>query len=292
MKRLFTAVLLTIMLLGGKSVTAADLRLVIIDVGMGQSVLLVEDGHGLLIDTGLAASAPHVLARMEEHGVRELDYLILSHLHPDHAAGYPAIREAWPETPVLDNCHLPAEIESSNRDLILKIGDALAQDPLRSCLSAGDRLQWQGHELQVLWPGTPQGKDLNHNSLVLLFSSREGAQVLIMGDVDKEVEKGLATALPPSLVKKTAAVYVAAHHAAEDSTEPRFLRRIRPHFSVVSVGRDNIYGYPADESLATLEEYSGTVLRTDRDGEVCFVLKGNDSIYCGGKGRGKQSVQP
>ena len=57
---------------------ASDLQVIVLDVGMGQSVLLVEDGHGFLVDTGHARYSPHVLSRMKYYGVDSLDYLILS----------------------------------------------------------------------------------------------------------------------------------------------------------------------------------------------------------------------
>jgi competence protein ComEC len=262
-------------------VAAADLLLVVIDVGMGQSVLLVDDDHGMLIDTGLARYIPLVLERMRFHGVRELDYLVLTHLHPDHAAGYFGLRKVWSNTPVFDNCHDLEGIESSARELILKIDAALKQDPLRSCLLAGDSLKWRGHLLQVLWPEATEGKDLNNNSLVLLFSSSKGGHLLIMGDAGKEVEKKMAAAMPSSLAGKDISCFVAGHHAAEDSTDSGFLGRIRPQFSVVSVGRENMYGYPSDRSMAILERYSETVLRTDKDGEICFELRGEQCVLCG-----------
>lgn len=253
-----------------------DLLLVVIDVGMGQSILLVDDGHGVLIDTGLARYVPHVLERMRFHGVRELDYLILTHLHPDHAAGYFGLRKVWSKTQVFDNCHDLEQIESSFKEFILKIDTALGQDPLRRCLLAGDSLPWRGHIMRVLWPETTEGKDLNNNSLVLFFSSSKGSHLLIMGDVGKGVEKKMAGAMPPVLAGKDISCFVAGHHAAEDSTDSSFLSLIKPQLSIVPVGTENVYGYPSDKSMAILERYSETVLRTDRDGEVCFQLSGSE----------------
>ena len=85
----------------------ADLQVVVLDVGMDQSILLAEEGQGLLVDTGLAEYGPHVLSRIKDHGVETLDYLILSHLQPDHAGGYFQIRAAWPDTPVFTTCTIP-----------------------------------------------------------------------------------------------------------------------------------------------------------------------------------------
>jgi len=95
---------------------ASDLQVIVLDVGMGQSVLLVEDGHGFLVDTGLARYSPHVLSRMKYYGVDSLDYLILSHLHPEYAGGYFQLRAAWPDIPVFDSCSVPQELHPSEQD--------------------------------------------------------------------------------------------------------------------------------------------------------------------------------
>jgi len=242
---------------------ATELRLVVLDVGMGQSVLLVEDGHGLLIDSGLETYAPHVLARVEFYGVNTLDYMVFSHLHADHAAGYFQIRAAWPDAAVFDNCYVPKELHHSEEESFKKIHAALAKDPLRGCLAAGDTVHWRGHSLQVLWPMSFQQRNMNYNSLVLLFTTKEGRSVLIMGDVDKSVEQKLQKILQKALPKGLD-LYVAAHHAAADSCDSGFLSILRPRVSMVSVGTDNPFGYPSKTSIAVLERYSEEVMRTDK----------------------------
>ncbi len=258
----------------------ADLKVVVLDVGMGQSVLLVQDGHGLLIDTGLAEYAPYVLSRMNFYGVRTLDYLVLSHLHPDHAGGYWQIRGAWPDTPVFDNCHVPGKLHPDEEGFFLEINTALSQDPLRGCLSAEDIVSWQGHELQVLWPVVAQGLNVNRNSLVLLLEIGNRGKLLIMGDVNKTVENQLKSSLQSFLYPSGVSLYVAAHHAAVDSTDPEFLSVLQPQVSIVSVGRNNPFGYPSGKSMTTLEKYSAIVLRTDRDGEICFTLDSTSAVPC------------
>lgn len=280
LRKLFFLCLLLTTLFSSKEGHATDLRMVVLDVGMGQSILLVQDGHGLLVDTGLAEYAPHVLARMKFYGVETLDYLVLSHLHGDHAAGYAQIREAWPETAVFDNCHVPEELDPSELETFQEIHAALGKDPMRDCLSAGDILSWQGHQLQVLWPVLRQQGNLNHTSLVLLLSTKQGGKALIMGDVDKSVERRLGASLQTSLQKRGVDLYIAAHHGAVDSCDPGFLSILRPQASVVSVGKDNPLGYPSETSLAVLESNSQVVQRTDEDGEICYVLKPERVVPC------------
>lgn len=269
----------SIVCMGGECV--AQLHVVVLDVGMGQSIFLEEGGHGILIDTGVAAQAPHVLRRMKAAGLQSLDYLLLTHLHPDHAAGFPQIRRAWQQAMVKGNCHSPESVLSSEQDTAVALNNLLQEDERYGCLTAGDTIPWRGHTIRVLWPDTLAGKtNLNAASLVLLLISKDGRTLLVMGDVDRSVEPLVAKTLAPLLQDRHIDIFVAGHHAATDSCSRDLLQQLSPLYSVVSVGADNPYGYPDAQSMAILKKYSQTVLRTDENGEICFVMAGGGIVAC------------
>ncbi len=279
LRPLFFICFLVSMLFSHGASYALGLRIVMLDVGMGQSVLLVEDNHGLLVDTGLAEYTPHILERMKFYGVEKLDYLLLSHLHADHAAGYFKIREVWPKTAVFDSCALPEGLHPSEENSYVKLRGVLEKDFLHECLSAGDTISWQGHKLHVLWPMGLQQENLNQSSLVLLLLTQENQSVLIMGDVDKNVEKRLIDPLQKFL-SHGVDIFVAGHHAASNSCDSEFLDILNPRVSLISVGRDNVLGYPAENSVSVLEKHSDKVQRTDEDGEICYVLTSERVVPC------------
>ena len=74
-----------------------------IDSGFGRPQLaaihlVVEDGHAALIDTGTNASLPIVLAALKDKGLspEQVDYVILTHIHLDHAGGAGTLMRALP----------------------------------------------------------------------------------------------------------------------------------------------------------------------------------------------------
>jgi len=246
---------------------SAEQRLVIFDVGEGLAVMLQNTQDAILIDTGHAGRAAGLLARMRQRHVRQLDRLILTHLHPDHASGYFRIREAFPETPVFYNAQpLPRDIAP---DMVRWVNDALAADPHSKRLAAGDQIRWHDCVIDVLWPSEFRGSDLNRHSLVLsIHYGKTG--VLVMGDANAEVEDAL---LDRNTIR-SADILIAGHHGSAHTSTAAFLTVVRASHAVVSVDHDNIRGYPDATTLARLNKYSGEVLRTDINGEICFKLSG------------------
>ncbi len=74
-----------------------------IDSGFGRPLLdaihlIVEGDRAALVDTGTNASLPLVLATLADQGLapEQVDYVILTHVHLDHAGGAGALMRALP----------------------------------------------------------------------------------------------------------------------------------------------------------------------------------------------------
>jgi len=64
----------------------------------GYLVRCDETGRAIVVDPGASASA--MVAELEAHGSRP-DAIVLTHAHLDHVEGIPAVRDAWPDVPIL-----------------------------------------------------------------------------------------------------------------------------------------------------------------------------------------------
>ena len=61
------------------------------------------DGFTLLVDPGPLSTIPHLVSELRRHGVQRLDYILLTHIHIDHAGGAGALLAEFPQARVI--CH-------------------------------------------------------------------------------------------------------------------------------------------------------------------------------------------
>ena len=76
--------------------TVANPTATFLDVGQGDSILLRSGAKNVLVDGGGRSEDPHfgeqtLLPLLVDRGVRRVDIVILSHAHPDHCGGLPAV---------------------------------------------------------------------------------------------------------------------------------------------------------------------------------------------------------
>jgi glyoxylase-like metal-dependent hydrolase (beta-lactamase superfamily II) len=100
-------------------------------------------GVTLLIDPGPASTIPHLVERLDELGIGTIDYILLTHIHLDHAGGTGQLLRRFPGAKV--NCHpkgiphmvAPQKLWEESRKVLGKIAEAygeMAPVP-ESCIS-------------------------------------------------------------------------------------------------------------------------------------------------------------
>jgi len=71
-------------------------------------------------------------------------------------------------------------------------------------------------------------------------------------------------------------VYKVSHHGSDTSSSAAFLAVVDPQLAVISVGADNTFGHPGQETMARLTDTVGLdkIYRTDKNGTVEFITNG------------------
>ena len=111
--------------------------------------------------------------------------------------------------------------------------------------------------------GINSSSDPNNSSIVLRIDYGK-TSFLFTGDAEREAEQVILN----SGTNLSATVLKVGHHGSDTSTTYPFLREIMPQYAVISVGTDNSYGHPTEDTLSRLRDADVTVFRTDLQGDV------------------------
>ncbi|WPN48467.1 DNA internalization-related competence protein ComEC/Rec2 [Pseudomonas sp. P8_241] len=196
-----------------------------LDVGQGLAILVRTRHHTLLFDAGprfgeLDQGERVVLPALRKLGVEDLDLMLISHAHADHAGGAQSVAKGLPVKQVISGepSDLPAQLRAGRCE-------------------SGRRWTWDSVDFQ-LWHW-PLASDSNQNSCVLLIEAN-GERLLLSGDIDVFAERALLDspmAVPIDWLQ-------APHHGSRSSSSKALLNVLQPKGALISRGQGNSFGHP------------------------------------------------
>ena len=264
-----------------------DLRVTLIDVGQGESILVEFPGRRtMLVDGGGLAGSPFDVGErvvspvLWRKGIRTIDHLVLTHPHPDHAGGLVAVARNFRVGTFWEGP--PAEDGGAGAALRRALGPGTAR---RRC-GRGTRFEEGAVTVACLHPpldGPPGAVAAGNESSLVLRIALGGTAFLLMGDAGAATER----ALLDSGAELGAAVLKAGHHGSAGSTCPELLEAVRPRLVLASAGEGNTYGFPSPGFLERCREAGAEVLRTDLDGAVEVRADGRALRVRTAAGRGR-----
>jgi competence protein ComEC len=234
-------------------------------------IILIDTGGELEHGTSTVSSAERagariVLGYLRRTGIGRIDLMILTHPHGDHVGGAAPIIDAMPVGMIFDSGQ--AYSGRAYRDAMMAAGSHHVPVVL-----ARRGMQWtsgDGVTLQVLAPSMPfladTGDDVNENSIVVMLRA-DGFRELSMGDAGEASEARLLAA---GIDLHADAVKV-GHHGSRYASTTRFVAAVHPQIAVISVGRHNTFGHPAEATIEAWHDIGAEILRTDQCGAISLV---------------------
>ncbi|HET9958720.1 MAG TPA: DNA internalization-related competence protein ComEC/Rec2 [Polyangiaceae bacterium] len=249
---------------------SGKLRFTALSVGQGDASLLdLPDGKLMLIDGGGAASGGAdpgtrvVLPTLAARRRSRIDFVVLSHPHPDHAAGLAAVLANVEVGELWDTAQGRAESAGPSYAAVLRLARE-RRIPIREPKDLCGRPQAFGAlRVRVLapCPSFTPGRSANDNSFVLRLEFGSHA-LMFMGDAEHAAEMDLMQSGAPL----QADVLKIGHHGSRTSSTAAFLERVHPRVATISCGARNRFGHPAPEVLERLSALATYTVRTDWDG--------------------------
>jgi competence protein ComEC len=237
------------------------LQIYFVDVEGGQATLFVTPkGKSLLIDTGWPDSndrdADRIMAAAKLAGIHQLDFVLLTHYHMDHAGGITQLASQIPIRTVIDHGENREAENAATEEVWEDYQRLLAKEKVKRIVAKpGARLPLAGIGTEVISsdgslikkPLSEGGEDntacksskqypLDHTenarSLgVLLTFGR--LRILDLGDLTSDKEVPLVC--PENKLGKID-IYIVSHHGSITSNSPVFLNAIAPRVAIMDNG--------------------------------------------------------
>ncbi|MFQ6081867.1 MAG: DNA internalization-related competence protein ComEC/Rec2 [Candidatus Aminicenantia bacterium] len=244
-----------------------NLKLTFIDVGQGESILvefpgkkkMLVDGGGTYddrYDIGEKVVSPFLWSK----GIKKIDYLVLTHAHPDHINGLRAIAknfkigQIWESVSPLQDKYYQQFLQTLPRGKKLKK------------MSRGNKIKEGEILIEVLHPEETYPLPLfahNDHSLVLRISYYQ-VSFLLTGDIGVKAEKEILENVDDIATN----ILKSPHHGSKTSSSDEFLKRVNPEIVVISVALHNRFKFPDEEVISRYLNQGIKIFRTDLDGAI------------------------
>lgn len=245
-------------------VRAQKLEVIFLDVGQGDAILIQKGSNQILIDGGASAQK-----ELEELGKyipfwdRTIEVIIATHPDQDHIAGLLGVMKNYKVEIEIDNA---AKGDSQLYQSYLQMIEDKKIDRLQG--RRGMNLKLDDANLTILYPGNDLAnnpKDTNADSIVAKLVYGENS-ILFTGDFPTEEDAKIFV----SGVDLRADILKVAHHGSKYASSDEFLDKVKPREAIISVGKENRYGHPAQEVVDKLKVRGIVVRRTDETGDIVY----------------------
>ncbi|MDR0978796.1 MAG: MBL fold metallo-hydrolase [Lachnospiraceae bacterium] len=205
-----------------------DLNIYFIDVGQGDSTLIVSPNNRVILidgggsgdinkyDIGDKLLVPYLLDR----GISRIDYMLVSHFDSDHSEGLLAVMKNLKVDCIIIS--MQSEISNEYKDFI---SVANVKKIEIKVVEKGDRISIEKNiYIDILYPEKDlRFGDLNNNSIVakLVYNS---FSMLFVGDIEREAESQIVDRYGDSN-KLRSTVLKVAHHRFKNINYRRIFRK-------------------------------------------------------------------
>ena len=243
-----------------------------LDVGQGDATIIRSPYQSctIVIDTGgdvsrIHSNNPSIFTNTLKpyllgNGVRNIDFLILTHEHYDHIAeAIPLMNSFDVQNLILSEAehgHQMQEITRVAKSLNIPIHIAQPLDTF-TC----------GNQVYTFIHNEINNLDVNENSLVMTVEI-DGFNVFLTGDIGHVTEPAI---LENNHLTQIHA-YQVAHHGSRNSNSLEFMDALNISYAIVQVGYRNLYGHPHTELFNVVNTLGIPLLNNAEHGTIQFII--------------------
>jgi competence protein ComEC len=264
--------------LSAKPLAPASLQVYVLDVGQGDSLLIISPtGQAGLIDAGSASAGERVVAALRRHGVKLLDLAIATQPDDEHVGGMKRVLGSSDiQVKSFLDSGQPSTLKGYQQTMatvsLLRIPVVKAKRGMTFDLGGGARLDVINPAGDGTWiENTGAGGNREKaNSIVLRLSYRDFT-MLFAGDASTATEEAMLAAGQ----NVWAPVLKVGDHGSGQATGEKFLSFVKPKVAIISAGAGSA-SYPSPETLERLRRSKAEIYRTDLNGEIAITSDGKN----------------
>lgn len=237
----------------------------IMDVGQADAALIYSNGCSAVIDAGLTSSADDISEDLKGADIKDIDALLITHLHMDHAGALAKIAMSFP----IDNLIIPNRDSSAEAMPTVNEAEKRVVAEKGKVFTATEGMNFNIGEFEVtLLAYFPDATKENDRS-VITMAKIGNKKFLFTGDAEKATEADLLT----EKLNIDCDVLKVGHHGSNSSSTAAFLKAASPKYAAISVGKDNMYSHPSNKTIVALKNCGAEVYRTDKNGDISFYVE-------------------
>lgn len=239
-----------------------------INVGQGDGILIHGDnGTKVMVDGGSTSEKQVakncIVPYLKAEGIGTIDYSIITHTDKDHISGILEILENNNSNRIrIKNLVMP-DINMKDDTYNELIEKAKLKKINILYIKKGDTLSLGKTKIKCIYPETTTTASDKNDYCTVLSVKNKTSKILLTGDISKEIEEKIKDD-----IEENYTVLKVAHHGSNYSSSEKFLKKVNPKYSIISVGKNNSYGHPGNETMERLRKQGGVIYRTDEKGGI------------------------
>lgn len=239
-----------------------------IDVGQGDGILIHGDnGMKVMVDGGSTSEKQVakncIVPYLKAEGIGTIDYSIITHTDKDHISGILEILENNNSNRIrIKNLVMP-DVNMKDDTYNELIEKAKLKKINVLYIKKGDTLSLGKTKIKCIYPETTTTASDKNDYCTVLSVKNKTSKILLTGDISKEIEEKIKDD-----IEENYTVLKVAHHGSNYSSSEKFLKKVNPKYSIISVGKNNSYGHPGNETMERLRKQGGVIYRTDEKGGI------------------------
>ena len=236
-----------------------------VDVGQADGIVIENSGHFMVIDAGTNAASKTMVSYLKSLNAKVIDVVIGTHPHEDHIGGLDDVIKNFE----VKRVYMPkyAATTKSYEDVLkaIKNSKLTISNP-----TIGTEFELGTATVTIFGP-VKTYDDANNNSIGVKLTDGN-ISYIFFGDAEKTAERDVLN----TKFNLQADVYKVSHHGSYTSNTKKFVEAISPSVAIISVGKDNDYGYPHKEILRLFQQMGIKVYRTDESKTIMVLTNGTD----------------